>query len=213
MLKTLDLLGGGWSEILGYAAAALTIATYSVRTMIPLRVIGICANCLFVAYGYFSEVYPQLLLHAILLPLNSFRLYQMMRLISLVKQASAGDLSMDWIKSYTSTRHCQAGETIFAKGDAADVMYYAVSGRYRLIEIGAGQVIGEMGLVAPDNRRSQTFKCLESGELLVVSYNQVRQLYFQNPRFGYFFLRLITERLFANNLSLEQRLEQYLKKG
>lgn len=212
-----ELLGlwEGWahkSELIGYVAAALTVATYSMRTMIPLRVVGICANCLFIAYGYFAAVYPQLLLHAILLPLNSVRLYQMMRLVALVKQASGSDLSMDWIKSFTTTRACRAGETLFTKGDAADAMYYPVSGSYLLveigIEIGPGQVVGEMGLVAPDRQRTQTFRCVQDGELLVITYGQVKQLYFQNPRFGFFFLRLMTQRLFANNTSLEQRLAQ-----
>jgi CRP/FNR family cyclic AMP-dependent transcriptional regulator len=36
----------------------------------------------------------------------------------------------------------------------------------------------------------------------------VRQLYFQNPRFGFFFLKLITRRLFANNQSLEGKLAE-----
>jgi hypothetical protein len=215
-----ELLGlwNGWahkSELIGYVAAILTVATYSMRTMIPLRVVGIGANCLFIAYGYFAAVYPQLLLHAILLPLNSVRLYQMMRLVALVKQASGSDLSMDWIKSFTATRACRAGETIFSKGDVADAMYYAVSGSYRLVEIGIdigpGQVVGEMGLVAPHQQRTQTFQCVQEGELLVITYGQVKQLYFQNPRFGFFFLRLMTQRLFANNMSLEQKLAQTLK--
>src|SRR5688572_26634558 len=64
------LLEHGNADIVGYIAAMLTIATYSMRTMIPLRVVGICSNCLFIAYGYFAPAYPQLLLHAILLPLN-----------------------------------------------------------------------------------------------------------------------------------------------
>lgn len=204
--------GVHWSEVVGYIAAILTVATYSMRTMIPLRVIGICANCLFIAYGYFGAVYPQLLLHAVLLPLNSVRLYQMMRLVALVKQASDSDLSMDWIKSFTATRACRAGETIFTKGDVADAMYYPVSGSYLLAEIGIevtpGQVVGEMGLVAPGQKRTQTFRCIQDGELLVITYSQVKQLYFQNPRFGFFFLKLMTQRLFANNTSLEQRLEQ-----
>jgi hypothetical protein len=208
-------LWNGWdhkSELIGYVAAVLTVATYSMKTMIPLRVIGICANFLFILYGYFAAVYPQLLLHAILLPLNSVRLYQMMRLVALVNQASNSDLSMEWIKAFTNTRLCRAGETVFNKGDSADKMFYVVSGRYLLVEIGIeitpGQVVGEMGLVAPKHQRTQTFRCLEEGELLEITYGQVKQLYFQNPRFGFFFLKLMTQRLFANNKSLEQRLAE-----
>lgn len=220
MLNSLAAIPGhlllhGNAEIVGYIAAILTIATYSMRTMIPLRIVGICANCLFIAYGYFAPVYPQLLLHGILLPLNSLRLYQMIQLVAMVKRASENDLSMDWVKGFTSTRDCQAGETVFAKGEVADAMYYAMTGRYVLNEIGVeiapGHVVGEMGWVAPDQRRTQTFTCIEPGQLLVITYRQVKMLYFQNPRFGFFFLKLITQRLFANQQKTEERLELILR--
>ncbi|MCZ7641661.1 MAG: cyclic nucleotide-binding domain-containing protein [Pseudorhodoplanes sp.] len=93
-------------------------------------------------------------------------------------------------------------------------MFYPVSGRYRLEEIdvpiGPGEVVGEIGLVTPDNKRTQTFRCEEDGELLVIGYNQVKQLYFQNPKFGFFFLKLITQRLLANHRNMQERLEQAL---
>lgn len=195
----------------GYLAAALTITTYSMRNMIPLRAVGIVANCIFIAYGVLTSSYPQLLLHSVLLPLNSFRLFQMMRLVTKVKVASEGDLSMEWIKSFTTSRHYAGGATIFAKGDVADAMFFAVSGNYRLVEmgldIGAGDIVGEIGLVSPGNARSQTFKCTQAGEMLVVSYSQIEQLYFQNPKFGFFFLRLITKRLLENQGKLEKQLK------
>ncbi|MCZ7641662.1 MAG: hypothetical protein M5U33_01420 [Pseudorhodoplanes sp.] len=86
-------------EIWGYLGAVVTIGTYSMRTMIPLRVVGICANILFIIYGLVAEVYPQFALHVILLPLNIGRLYQMVRLVAQVKEASGGSLSMDWIRA------------------------------------------------------------------------------------------------------------------
>jgi len=198
-------------EGLGYIGAALTIATYSMRNMIPLRAVGIVANCIFIVYGVLTSSYPQLLLHSVLLPLNSFRLFQMMRLVTKVKVASEGDLSMDWVKSFTTSRHYVSGATIFAKGDVADAMFFPVSGSYRLVEmaidIGPGDIVGEIGLVSPGNARTQTFQCMQAGEMLVVSYAQIEQLYFQNPKFGFFFLRLITKRLLENQSKLEAQLK------
>jgi CRP-like cAMP-binding protein len=55
-----------------------------------------------------------------------------------------------------------------------------------------GQVIGELGLIAPDNKRTLTFECMEDGELVTISCGQVKQLYFQNPQFGFYFLQLIS---------------------
>ena len=204
-----------WIEALGYVAAVLVIATYAMRTMIPLRVTSICASILFVLYGYFAPSNPQLVLHGILLPLNAIRLHQMKKLIHEVKRSSDGDLSMDWLHPFSSSRSSRAGEVLFRKGEPADMMYYTVSGRYVLveldIEIGSGEVVGEIGLVEPQNLRTQTFKCLEAGELLTISYERVKEIYFQNPQFGFYFLNLIAKRLIANNETLARELEKRSK--
>ena len=89
-------------------------------------------------------------------------------------------------------------------------MYYTVSGKFRLIESGieipVGRVVGELGLLAPDNQRTQGLECVESGEIMSISYEKVKELYFQNPRFGFFFLRLTSERLMQNIARLEDEL-------
>jgi CRP/FNR family cyclic AMP-dependent transcriptional regulator len=200
-----------WVDGLGYAAALFVLATYSVRTMIPLRILGICSNVVFISYGYFGGLYPNLILHMVLLPLNSIRLYQMLRLVQLVKTASQSDLSMEWLTPFMSKRWCSVGEVIFQKGDPSHAMFYTLTGKYRLKEIGAevlpGQVIGEIGLVAPDHKRTMTFECIEQGELLNISYSQVKQLYYQNPKFGFYYLNLLSQRLFKDIERLGQRLE------
>jgi CRP/FNR family cyclic AMP-dependent transcriptional regulator len=108
-----------------------------------------------------------------------------------------------------SKRACKAGEIIFRQGDLSSAMFYTVSGSYRLNEIeqdvGAGQVIGEVGLISPDNKRTLTFECIEDGELLTISYEHVRQLYFQNPEFGFYFLQLISRRLFQDIARLQDK--------
>ncbi|MBX9592450.1 MAG: Crp/Fnr family transcriptional regulator [Hyphomonadaceae bacterium] len=198
-----------WVDIFGYLAAVATFGTYSVRRMIPLRLMGMCANCLFIVYGLLAAAYPPLVLHTILLPLNAFRLREMLHLIDKVKAASQGDLNMEWLKPFMSTHSVTRGEVLFHKGDVSEVMFYTMTGRYRLHEIGQeigpGQVVGEIGLIAPDNKRTLTFECIEDGELLTISYDQVKQLYFQNPAFGFYFLQLISKRLFKDIERLQQR--------
>ena len=153
-----------WVEILGYAGALLTLGTYSMKRMIPLRVVGICANCVFIAYGLLVPVYPQLMLHIVLLPLNAIRLREMLQLIGKVKAASQGDLNMDWLKPFMAKRSAKQGEVLFHKGELSSAMFFTVTGRYRLNEIGQdvdpGQVIGEIGLIAPDNKWTLTFERL-----------------------------------------------------
>jgi len=196
--------------LVGYAAAAANLSTFSMRTMIPLRMTGIIANLLYVIYGFFGGVYPALVLHVILLPLNIVRLRQMLQLVRKVRESSRGDLSLDWLKPFMTGRRCRKGEVIFRKDDVATEMFYTVSGRFRLVELGIdvpiGQVIGELGLLASEKRRTQTLECIEDGMVLTIGYASVEQLYFQNPKFGFYFLRLATHRLFQNIVRLEDEL-------
>ncbi len=37
--------------------------------------------------------------------------------------------------------------------------------------------------------------CEQDGSLLLLTYDEVRQMYFQNPAFGFYFLELVAERL------------------
>jgi CRP-like cAMP-binding protein len=69
--------------------------------------------------------------------------------------------------------------------------------------IGAGTVLGEVSMFSPDRRRTATAICASDGELLVMSEDKVRQLYFQNPKFGFYLVQLITARLLENCARIE----------
>ncbi|HLM40965.1 MAG TPA: cyclic nucleotide-binding domain-containing protein [Microvirga sp.] len=196
-----------WVEALGWFGAALAIAGSAMKTIIPLRCIGIATNVVALIYAYIMGLYPSMTVNLILLPLNGLRLYQMLHLIRQVRQASKSDLSMEWLKPFMTRRKVKTGDVLFAKGESATCMFFTLSGRYRLkelnIELLQGQLVGEMGFLSPDHRRTQTLECLEAGEVLSISYDEVRQLYFQNPEFGFYFLRLTSERLFHNMGQME----------
>ena len=198
------------TEMAGYLAALFVFLTFYMKTMVPLRVIGICSNCIFIIYGYLGDLYPVLILHSILLPLNGLRLREMLRLTRQVHAATQGDLNMDWLKPFTSTRRAMGGDVLFRKGEPADAMFFVVTGRYRLAELRMdvmpGQVVGELGLLAPDKSRTQTLECIEDGEVLQITYEHVKQLYYQNPQFGFYFIQLASRRLFENIARLEREL-------
>src|SRR5712664_4895099 len=153
-----------------------------------------------------------MILHAVLLPLNSYRLHQILQLVRDVKRSVNSDLSMDWLKPFMTERKCAAGEVLFYKDEKADSMFYIVSGRFQLVESGielpVGAIVGELGMLSPSNMRTQTLECIEGGLILSVSYSKVEELYVQNPEFGFYFLRLASARLFQNIATLEQRLAQ-----
>jgi CRP/FNR family cyclic AMP-dependent transcriptional regulator len=115
-----------WIEAAGYLASALVLATFCMKTMIPLRCAAICSNVAFIVYGFYDNVYPVLILHGILLPLNIWRAIQMLRLIRRVETASKGDLSTEWLRPFMKEAQWNAGEVIFNRGDHADRLYMII---------------------------------------------------------------------------------------
>lgn len=201
-----------WREVPGFLGAVFVIASFLTRTMIPLRALSAGSNLCFVVYAFFDVQYPTLFLHASLFPLNIMRMLQMMRLVRRVRSAGGGNQTMDWLKPYMKRRRCKAGQILFRKGDIGDSMYYIVSGRFRLPEIGVqrlpGELVGELGLLAPEGQRTQTLECVQDGEVLAISYDEVRELFFQNPDFGYYFMQLAAARLFHTLELLENQLAE-----
>jgi hypothetical protein len=66
-------------DLIGFAAALLTLGTFVQRAMLPMRVTAIGANVCFIFYGAMGHFVPVLALHLILLPVNVLRLGQEVR--------------------------------------------------------------------------------------------------------------------------------------
>ena len=198
-----------WIELLGYVASALVFLTFYMKTMIPLRVVGIVSNVAFMTYGLGGRLYPVLTLHAILLPLNCLRLLQMRALIRKVRAASQGDLSMEWLVPMVRRRQCARGDVLFRRGDPAKEFYLVFSGSVRLldleVEIGPGTVLGEIGLFAPTHQRMDTAVCETEVELGVMATEKVLELYHHDRRFGFYLIRLVSQRLLEDYGSLRDR--------
>jgi CRP/FNR family cyclic AMP-dependent transcriptional regulator len=191
-----------WIEAAGYLASALVLATFCMKTMIPLRCAAVCSNVAFIVYGFYDHLYPVLVLHAILLPLNVWRAVQMLRLIKRVEAASKSDVSTDWLKPFMKDAELKAGEVLFSRGDHADRLYMILSGDIHLEQIDltlrAGELFGEVGLFSTNRQRTQTARALTDVHLLWLSEGELAQICYQNPGVAFYFLRLTTNRLLAN---------------
>jgi CRP/FNR family transcriptional regulator, cyclic AMP receptor protein len=199
-------------EIIGFVGAALMVATLAMKTMIPLRVVGIISSIFQIAFALLAGITPMLIQHSILLPMNAYRLYEQAILLRRVRKASNEGLSMDWLTPFMTMRQLRSGQMLFRKGQPANEMFIVSSGRLRLSEIAVdvlpGGVVGELGLLAPDQQRTQTLECVEDAEMLQIDYDRIKSIYFQNPSFGFYLLRLASARLFQNIAHLEKELEQ-----
>jgi CRP/FNR family transcriptional regulator, cyclic AMP receptor protein len=189
-------------EFVGYLAAGLVFATFYMKTMIPLRLVGITSNVTFMVYAWFASVVPLFVLHCALLPLNVWRLMQIRTLLQEVRKVAVGDLPLESLLPFMTPRRAEAGEVLFRRGDAAGEMFHLLRGTVRLEELdktlGPGAMLGEISMFAPRRERTGTAVCDTDVELLSITADKVMQLYYQNPRFGFHVVRLITGRLIEN---------------
>jgi CRP/FNR family transcriptional regulator, cyclic AMP receptor protein len=198
-----DLSEPLWIDLLGYAAAFMVLTTFCMSTMIRLRWVAIASNVLFILYGYFDHLNPVLILHSILLPVNAIRLAQIYRLTHLVERADGEGLSIKSLLPLMTRRSLPAKTTLITKGDLADKLYYLMEGELEVVEIGKtlgpGSVIGEIGVFAPDRKRTATVVvCATDCVVYELTERKTKELYFQNPAFGYAVMQLIVARLLEN---------------
>jgi CRP-like cAMP-binding protein len=114
---------------------------------------------------------------------------------------------MEWLKPFMTERKYRKDDVLFKKDDAADEMFLTVTGKFLVTEIGIelppGRLMGELGFLSPNNRRTATVQCIEDGIVLTITYEKLLEIYFQNPQFGYYFLVLTSQRLLENISRLE----------
>jgi hypothetical protein len=55
-------------------------------------------------------------------------------------------------------------------------------------------------------------RCVQGGDLLQITYDQLKQLYIQDPTFGFYFLQLATAGSFGNVERLEKEVVELRKR-
>jgi CRP-like cAMP-binding protein len=77
----------------------------------------------------------------------------------------------------------------FSKGIIASVrfshrleMFLTVTGKFLVKEIGVelppGRLMGELGFLTPNKRRTATVECIEDGQVLTITYERLLEIYF-----------------------------------
>jgi hypothetical protein len=189
----------GLGETLGMLGVGFCIASFAVKSMIPLRALAIAGNVTFIAYGLVESLLPSLLLNGVLLPMNVLRLREIANMSREITRSTRESPLSEWLLPHMRLRPFKAGEILFRKGDVADELIYVSSGELRMPEIGErvrpGALVGEIGLFSPDKKRTQSLVCETDGELYYMSEEMIFQLYYQNPKLGFFLMRLVVQRL------------------
>jgi hypothetical protein len=201
------------ANMFALVGAIFFVATLLTQTMVPLRVANMIGCAFFAVAGALTGAVTTFLLYLLMIPINAYRLRQMLALVKKARSAIQGDPSMEWLKPFMTQRKYRKGDILMKKGDAADEMLLTVTGRFRVIEINVelppGNLMGELGFLTPDNRRTATIECIEDGQVLTITYEKLLEIYFQNPQFGYYFLVLTSQRLLENLARLEGIVAQH----
>jgi len=68
-----------WIELVGYCGSAMAVWTYWMRDMIALRIVAVIGSLCFLTYGALISSSPVMMMELTLLPINSYRLFQLLR--------------------------------------------------------------------------------------------------------------------------------------
>lgn len=103
----------------------------------------------------------------------------------------------------THHRH-RRGTVLFRKGDVGDTLYLIQRGSVSLPELGAvvgkHDTLGEIGLFAPDRRRTCSAVCETDVALFQLDADQVKRAYFLNPAFAMHIVNKLAARLSADKV-------------
>jgi hypothetical protein len=200
------------ANLFALIGAIFFVATLLTQTMVPLRVANMIGCAFYAGFGALTGTITTFLLYLLLIPINAWRLRQMLHLVKMARTATQGDTSMEWLKPFMSERKYKKGDVLFKKDDIANEMFMTITGNFLVkeinVELPPGNIMGELGFLSPDNRRTATVLCLEDGQVLTITYEKLLEIYFQNPQFGYYFLVLTSQRLLENNARLQAEIAQ-----
>ncbi len=190
------------ADIVGYIAGLVTIWGMFSRTIIPLRIGVICGNLGFITFGIFAGSDPTAIVHGVLLPINTIRFIQLLKMMKEISKAHQTDLSLDVLLPYMKSRKYSSGQILFRKNDSPDSIFIIQRGNIFLeefnITISPGEILGEMAFFHPQKVRTSTAICQGECTIASMSYEQLIQIYYQNPKFGISLIRLIVKRLIDN---------------
>jgi len=201
------------ANLFALIGAIFFVATLLTQTMVPLRVANMIGCAFFAVFGALTGAVTTFLLYLLMVPINAWRLRQMLQLVKMARSATEGDASMEWLKPFMTERKYKKGDVLFKRDDTADEMFLTMTGKFLVneinVELPPGRLMGELGFLSPDNKRTATVTCLEDGHVLTITYEKLLEIYFQNPQFGYYFLVLTSQRLLDNLARAEATIKQY----
>src|ERR1700686_5439044 len=108
------------ANMFALVGAIFFVATLLTQTMVPLRVANMIGCVFFAVFGALTGAITTFLLYLLMVPINAYRLRQMLVLIKKARSATQGDTSLEWLKPFMTERKYRKGDILMKKGDAAN---------------------------------------------------------------------------------------------
>jgi len=193
-----------FEDVIGWTGSIVSLVSFSMKTMVPLRVLACIASALFIWFGIITGIYHSVVLNSALFVFNAFRLYEILKVSRAVKTLKGEPSEFDWLRDIARPSEMTEGELIFRKGDAPDGLYYLDKGTVELSEIGvtlnAGTVFGEIAFFTDAGERTSSAVCREDCHVIHIDESTFIDLYYRNPAFSVSIVKLISKRLMEGRI-------------
>jgi two-component system nitrate/nitrite response regulator NarL len=119
-----------------------------------------------------------------------------------IQEAERGTVDRSLLLPHMSPQRLRDGAVIFRKGDPGRELFLLQKGTVRLKEIDVtlqpGDLFGEIAIFSPDHRRTCSAVCETDAEVLKMTADKVKEIYYLNPQFALFVVHLVAKRLIAD---------------
>ena len=75
--------------VFGFIGAALMVASYLMKNMLPLRMVALSANVFLVIYALLGGSWPTMALYLAMIPINLKKVVEIRKLVRAIRQVAA----------------------------------------------------------------------------------------------------------------------------
>jgi methyl-accepting chemotaxis protein len=203
-----------WIEVVAIVAAGVIAVSSNLPTRISYRRIFVLVCAAFVVYGAVRPDLAIVRIHGVLLLILIVRELILLSVLRESRTEVLANASMafkeqrasphkviapEWLTPLMVRAYLKSGQYLFKVGDLSDEMFLITKGSVRIPELnlsmGAGEMIGEIGIFSPERKRTATALCESDVEVLRISARRVFELFCQNPKFAFLLMQLIIGRM------------------
>ena len=119
-----------------------------------------------------------------------------------IQDAERGRLDRSLLLPHMTPQRLREGAIDLPQGRPRRELFLLQRGTVRLKEIKVtlqpGELFGEIAIFSPDHRRTCTAVCETDAEVLKMTADKVKEIYYLNPQFALFIVHLVAKRLIAD---------------